>query len=113
MPVPAMEGTLAVSVKNDKEGVVVTENVSKHVVQLGLQSSFPLRVGDVITHLNGSPTPNLDAWKRVLKAWPPTGERPRIAGEPAAVVVGLICLGVGQIRLSGANRRADQVGVRA
>jgi S1-C subfamily serine protease len=85
MPIPPMEGALPVSIKNAKEGVVVAEDFSKYVVQLGLQSSMPLRIGDVITHLNGAPTPSLEAWKRALKEWPPTGDRPRIAGEPVTV----------------------------
>src|SRR5262249_33616774 len=57
----------------------------KLVVPVGLQSSFPLRVGDVITHVNGVPTPDLDAWKRLHADWTPTAQRPRIAGEPVTV----------------------------
>jgi hypothetical protein len=85
MPVPPIEGTLPVNVKNDKAGVVITQEFVKQVVPVDLQSSFPLRVGDVITHVNGSPTPDLDAWKRVYAEWKPTAERPRIAGEPVTV----------------------------
>jgi S1-C subfamily serine protease len=85
MPVPPMEGALPVNVKNDKEGVVITQEFVKLVVPVGLQSSFPLRVGDIITHVNGTPIPNLDAWKRFFAEWTPTAERPRIAGEPVTV----------------------------
>jgi serine protease Do len=85
MPVPPMEGALPIDVKDSKGGVVITKEFVKLVVPVDLQSSFPLRVGDVITHVNGSPTPNLDAWKRFYAEWTPTAERPRIAGEPVTV----------------------------
>jgi S1-C subfamily serine protease len=85
MPVPPIAGALPVNIKNANGGVVITQEFVKLVVPVGLQSSFPLRVGDVITHVNGTPTPNLDAWKRLYAEWTPTAERPRIAGEPVTV----------------------------
>jgi hypothetical protein len=85
MPVPPTPGALPVNVKNSERGVVITEEFIKQVVQLDLQSSFPLRIGDVITHVHGSPTPNLEAWNRLFIEWKPSGERPRIAGEPVTI----------------------------
>lgn len=51
----------------------------------GQRSSFPLRVGDVILDVQGSPTPNMRGWLRRFEDWPATGDPPRIAGEPVTV----------------------------
>jgi S1-C subfamily serine protease len=82
--VPPVEGSIPVLV-DDGEGGVAVARIFEEFFLPGQQPGFPLRVGDIITHVHGAPTPDLEGWIRRFEDWPPTGDRPRIAGEPVTV----------------------------
>ncbi|MHB8955808.1 MAG: trypsin-like peptidase domain-containing protein [Pirellulaceae bacterium] len=83
-PIPPMEGGIAVSVQDAEDGVEITR-VFTELIPLRLQFTYPLHVGDIITHFHGTSTPDMAGWIRAHEQWPVTGERPRVTGEPVTV----------------------------
>lgn len=82
--VPPMEGSIPVMLEDGPLGVVVVQVVDE-VFLPGQKASFPLRVGDTITHVQGSTIQTMSDWQRLYEHWPPSGDRPRIAGEQVTV----------------------------
>jgi hypothetical protein len=83
--VPAAPGILPVAVKDVDGGVEVTESY-EWVAALWLRPPpFPLRPGDVLTHVAGVPVPNREKFLALVFGGKSIGRHPRVAGEPVAV----------------------------
>jgi serine protease Do len=83
-PIPPTAGGVGVDIKDGMGGVEVTR-IWKELIPQRLQYTFPLRVGDTITHVQGVQTANTEEWIHAFERWPTDGERPRLTGEPITV----------------------------
>jgi len=82
-PIPPLTGLLPVNVKDAKGGVEITDTFDFLDSWLR-KPPFPLRVGDVITHVAGVPVANRDEFIKLDLA-ATLGGHPRVKGEAVPV----------------------------
>lgn len=83
--VPAIEGAIPVIVENGEDGVIVV-GVVKEVFLPGHEFRFPLRKGDVITHVGTTRIRTTADWSTLHKGWLTSSADPRIAGEQVKIL---------------------------
>ncbi len=83
--VPPIAGIIPCGTKSVADGVEITELWDSYFQFRLRKPTFPLRVGDVITAVEGQPTPNREAYVKLVFEGKRIGQRPRVAGEPVQV----------------------------
>ncbi|MFZ4508168.1 MAG: trypsin-like peptidase domain-containing protein [Fimbriimonas sp.] len=84
-PVPPIAGIIPVVTKPAPNGVEITEITDSFFTYRLRRPFFPLRVGDVITQLEGIPVPDPAAFVKLAFEGKKIGKRPRVSGEPIEV----------------------------
>jgi S1-C subfamily serine protease len=77
-PIPRVTGELGVFLRDGDHGLEVRDVVAD-------EDDVPLRKGDVVLHVDGQPTPDLDAYHALMK--PESGATIPYAGDPVRVGV--------------------------
>ncbi len=82
--IPPVRGIFPVHVKDTKAGVEVTEILEDTLSLWMRRTAFPLRPGDVLTHIAGVPVPNRETFVAMAFNGNSLGQHPRVAGELVA-----------------------------
>ena len=83
--VPGLPGMLPYATKEATGGVEVTEVWNEQMQVFLRPPTYPLRVGDLITHVEGIPIRSRDAYIKMVFEDAHIGVHPRIFGEPVRV----------------------------
>jgi hypothetical protein len=75
-PIPPQYGQLEVDLRDSAQGLEAAEPAPGAI-------KLPFRKGDVIVHIEGHPTPNRQAYRKLLE--PASGEPPALAGDRVRV----------------------------
>jgi len=82
--IPPVPGVVPVEVKDAKGGVEVIKIEEITLSQWMRPTAFPLRIGDIVTHIAGVPVPNREAFLALNFDGASLGRHPRVAGERVA-----------------------------
>ena len=81
-PIPPVTGALGVSLRDGDRGLEVHDVVASAAAH---GYDVPLRKGDVVVHVEGQPTPDVDAYRALIE--PESGAAIAYAGDPVRVGV--------------------------
>lgn len=84
-PVPPIHGIIPCGGKPVEGGVEVTEIWQSYFEYRLRRPTFPLRVGDVVTHIEGVAVRNREEWVKLVFEGKSIGAHPRVSGEPVRV----------------------------